>query len=86
MLQLLNDVLDISSIESGSQRLFLQPTDVCSLVEESIALSRPLFQRKGTQIEVMFQQHLRVSGVTISGWSLIASPPSPQPADLRAGK
>ena len=29
---------------------------MCSLVEESIALSRPLSQRKGTQIEVMFQQ------------------------------
>ncbi|MEO8595963.1 MAG: ATP-binding protein [Candidatus Solibacter sp.] len=56
MLQLLNDILDISSIESGGQPLLLEPTDVGSLVEESIALSRPLSRRKGTQIEVMFQQ------------------------------
>ena len=56
MLQLLNDVLDVSAIESGSQRLCLEPTDVRSLVEESIALSHPLAQRKSTQIEALYQE------------------------------
>ena len=64
MLQLLNDVLDVSAIESGSQRLCLEPTDIRSLVEESIALSHPLAQRKGTQIEALYRRakprrHLR---------------------------
>jgi signal transduction histidine kinase len=53
MLQLLDDVLDISVIESGRQRLFLEPTDLRSLMEESIALSRPLAQQKGTQIDAL---------------------------------
>jgi two-component system, sensor histidine kinase and response regulator len=56
MLQLLDDVLDISVIESGSQRLCLEPTDLWSLVEESIALSRPLARHKGVQIEAVPQE------------------------------
>ena len=64
MLQLLDDVLDISAMESGSQRLCLEPTDLRSLVEQSIALSRPLAQQKGTQIEALYpetsaRRHLR---------------------------
>jgi signal transduction histidine kinase len=55
MLQLLDDVLDFSVIESGSERLRLEPTDLCSLAEESIALSGPLAHRKGMQIEARFQ-------------------------------
>ena len=56
MLQLLNDVLDISVIESGNQRLCLEPTDLRSLVEESIALSHPLAHRKGTRIETLYEE------------------------------
>jgi PAS domain S-box-containing protein len=56
MLQLLDDVLDFSVIESGSQRLCLEATDLRSLVEESIALFRPLAHRKGMQIDVLCQK------------------------------
>jgi PAS domain S-box-containing protein len=56
MLELLDDVLDISAIESGSQNLRLEPTALSSLVEESIALSRPLVQQKAIQIEAMFRE------------------------------
>jgi PAS domain S-box-containing protein len=55
-LQLLNDVLDISVIESGNQRLCLEPTDLRSLVEESIALSHPLAHQKSTQINALYQE------------------------------
>jgi signal transduction histidine kinase len=51
MLQLLNDILDVSAIESGTQRLYLQPTDVRSFVEESIALCQPLAPRNSMHIE-----------------------------------
>ena len=49
-------MLDISVIESGRQRLSLEPTDLRSLVEESIALSRPLAHQKGTQIEALYPE------------------------------
>jgi len=65
MLQLLDDVLDISVIDSGSQRLYLEPTDLCLLVEQSIALSRPLAHRKGTQIEALYEEIRPV--VTLDG-------------------
>jgi signal transduction histidine kinase len=56
MLALLDDVLDISAIESGSQHLRLEPTALSSLVEESIALSRPLAHQKVIQIEALYQE------------------------------
>ena len=55
MLGLLNDVLDISAIESGWQEFRFESTDVRSVVEESVDLSRPLARRKGTRIEVVHQ-------------------------------
>jgi PAS domain S-box-containing protein len=51
MLELLDNVLDISAIEAGVQRFVEEPTDLRSLIEETIALSRPMSDRKNTHIE-----------------------------------
>jgi PAS domain S-box-containing protein len=52
MLELLNDVLDISAIESGKQEFRLELTDVRSVIEDSVDLCRPLALRKGTELVV----------------------------------
>jgi PAS domain S-box-containing protein len=60
ILQLLDDVLDISAIEAGVQRFVEEPTDLRSLIEEAIALSRPIANRKNTHIEARFPEHIPV--------------------------
>jgi signal transduction histidine kinase len=52
MLELLNDVLDISAIESRGPEFRFESADVRSMIEESVDISRPLARRKGTRIEV----------------------------------
>ena len=51
MLELLDDVLDISAIESGDEGYFPESTELQSVIEESITLCRPLADRRGTHIE-----------------------------------
>lgn len=56
MLQLLDDVLDISQIESGAHRILREPVHLGSLVEESTALCRPLANRKAIKIETRYEE------------------------------
>jgi len=58
MLELLDDVSDISAIESGARRFSLAPTDLEALIKESVALLLPLANRKGTVIETVFKEPL----------------------------
>src|SRR3954451_1922514 len=58
MLKLLDDVLDISVIESGKQRFTSEQIDLRRLIEETIALSRPLGARKKMSIEGRFPEQL----------------------------
>jgi len=58
MLELLDNVLEISVIETGKQRFFPELTDVRSLIEQTIALSRPLADRKKTRIEARYSEWL----------------------------
>jgi signal transduction histidine kinase len=53
MMQLLNELLDISTIESGQLHLSLQSTDVIEMVEANADLNRVLASRKGMRIEVI---------------------------------
>ncbi len=53
MLQLVNDLLDVSIIESGQLELHLEETDLADLVRHSVALNRVLAERK--QIGMTFR-------------------------------
>ena len=50
MLQMVNDFLDISKIESGKLDLDLQPTDILSLSKQNISLNRIFSTKKGIEL------------------------------------
>jgi signal transduction histidine kinase len=53
MVELLNNVLEISAIESGVDARLSEFTNLRSIIEESISLCRPLANRRGTPIKVV---------------------------------
>ena len=53
MLQLINNMLDISAIESGKLRLDRKPTDILLLIEQNLSLNRPLADRRQIGISVI---------------------------------
>ena len=52
LLGLINDVLDLSKVEAGKMKLFLETFDVGSLIEEVVATGRPLVEKNGNQLDV----------------------------------
>jgi signal transduction histidine kinase/CheY-like chemotaxis protein len=52
LLGLINDVLDLSKVEAGKMRLFLETFDVANLVEEVVATATPLVEKNGNRLEV----------------------------------
>jgi CheY-like chemotaxis protein len=52
LLALLNDILDLSKIESGRMELFLETVDVCAVVGEVAATVQPLMEKHGNRLEV----------------------------------
>ncbi|TDP82052.1 PAS domain S-box-containing protein [Aquabacterium commune] len=50
LLSLINEILDLSRVESGQMTLSLEPVPVAELVEESLALVRPLAESHGIQL------------------------------------
>lgn len=52
MLRLVEDLLDLARIESGTLELDLAPVDLGELVERNVALNRVLAEPKGTRIEL----------------------------------
>ena len=63
MLQLLDDILDVSQIEAGQLNLDLQPTDVVALLRRNLGLNRVLAARK--QIELRFQPEVETLQLTV---------------------
>ncbi|MBM3163420.1 MAG: HAMP domain-containing protein [Chlorobi bacterium] len=53
---LVNDVLDLSSIESGRIRYNFAPVDLCRVVERSIDLLRPAMEKKQIRLECNFPE------------------------------
>lgn len=62
LIELVNDVLDLSRIEAGRLDLDLEPIEVLPAVAESVAGLRPLADRKGHSIELAIPpgEHVRV--------------------------
>jgi len=50
LLSLINEILDLSRVESGQMTLSLEPVPVAELVEESMALVRPLAESHGIRL------------------------------------
>jgi signal transduction histidine kinase len=52
MLRLLNDLLDISQIESGKLDLKLEPTDIAALVTQNVELNRIIAGKKNIKVDL----------------------------------
>ena len=52
LLQLINDILDLSKIEAGKMELYSESFDVALLVDEITSTIYPLFERKGNRLVV----------------------------------
>ena len=52
LLELINEVLDISRIEAGTMSMSLEPVPLGSVLAESVALIKPLAEADGIQIRV----------------------------------
>jgi signal transduction histidine kinase len=50
MLQLVDELLDVSTIESGRLELSRRPTDLATLIERNVTLNRALAERKGIEL------------------------------------
>jgi signal transduction histidine kinase len=58
LLGLINDILDISMIESGELRLYFAPEDIAEIVDEVARAHRPLVQEVGVELRVEVPQGL----------------------------
>jgi signal transduction histidine kinase len=63
MLRLVEDLLDISNIESGRLRLDLEEADLASLVDDRMQLHRPIAETKG--IGLRFEADGELPAVTV---------------------
>jgi signal transduction histidine kinase len=50
LLQLINDILDLSKIEAGRMELAVEPVDVNQVIEACVATLEPLAQKKGLEL------------------------------------
>jgi signal transduction histidine kinase len=56
MAALVNDLLDVAKIESGKLDLSMRPTDLSALVEDNVALNRPLARNKHIELALSVEE------------------------------
>ncbi len=52
LLGLINDVLDLSKVEAGKMKLYLETFDVAAVVDEVVATAQPLLEKNANRLEV----------------------------------
>jgi signal transduction histidine kinase/CheY-like chemotaxis protein len=52
LLGLINDVLDLSKVEAGKMKLYLETFDVAAVVDEVVATAKPLMEKNANRLEV----------------------------------
>src|SRR6202007_2021931 len=58
LVTLINDVLDLSTIESGNARIQMADVDVSLVINESVRLLAPLAEKAKVALSVALPQHL----------------------------
>jgi len=53
LLGLINNILDLSKIEAGKMDIFIEDVDLSALVEEVVAIVKPLADRNGNKLEIV---------------------------------
>jgi signal transduction histidine kinase len=52
LLGLINDVLDLSKVEAGKMKLYLETFEVARVVEDVVSTAKPLMEKNGNTLEV----------------------------------
>lgn len=60
LLTLINDILDISKLESGQMRLYLEPFSIASLIKEVVSTIQPIIDGNGNTLKVDLTNHLDI--------------------------
>ncbi|MGH7168939.1 MAG: PAS domain-containing sensor histidine kinase [Gemmataceae bacterium] len=58
LLELINDILDLSKIEAGKMQMFLQDFNVSELVQETITTMKPLVEKNGNVLKTELAENL----------------------------